>query len=1046
MKKRTKIGISTRYALAVALLFLGIISTSAQTLRGRITDARTQEPIIGALVSVKGDTKGVTGVSSDIEGKFSLTLKNTPTVVTVSYMGYRDEELDIFEVTEDVVEIALQENFNLLEGVVISVPYGQAKKSSFTGSAGYIDSKSIEQAQVSNVTKALEGTVAGVQSFSSTGQPGSDATIFIRGIGSVNATSTPLYVVDGIPFDGSLNSIATNDIESITVLKDAASATLYGSRAANGVVMITTKQGQKNQKTQVELTAKYGWSSRARSDYKQVDTQTWLELFHESLRNYRQDQGFSAEEAALWATQNFVSRLGINPYGTNYPEPIGTDGKLVSGAKLLWDDNWDEATQQDAHFADVNLRVSGGGQNSKYYFSVGYLDDQGAYKGSNFSRYSVRSNIETQVKPWLETGLNLSGSYTDQDNPPQTSVQLASPIFFARNMRGWMPIYQHDLTTGEYLLDENGNRQYDWGLYRLNNYRNYNLVSTLDRDKYKYKRENASIRGFALLKPLTGLTYKFSINVDYRNQNYLLYRNPSVGSSAPTGGSMTRTNTRTTGITLNNVINYNITLAKLHNLHFMAGQEYYEYNTGNISGSGSNILTDGYYEPDMMSTITGFSGSSNQYKLLSYFGNIDYNFDEKYFLSASVRTDGSSRFSPDHRWGTFWSVSGSWKPIREEFLKDQRSWLSDLTLRVSYGAQGNDNVGTYYAYQGLFAISNNLGNSGLRASRLATPNLTWETNLHFNVGLDFGLFDNRITGTFEYFIRRSKDLLFSVDLVPSSGYGSSDQNIGAIRNNGVELTLTGFPISTKDWKWRVTANLSSYTNKITDLPADEMWSGNRKWVKGGSLYDLYVVEWAGVNPENGNGQWWYTNAQGERVKTESYATANSNENKAYVGSSLPDLTGGINTELTWRNLSLSALFSFSLGGQIINNDYSHIMQQGGHWYAWSINILDRWTPEHTNTDVAKLTYSPQKTYSAVDSHFLQSTSYGRLKTLTLNYAVPRKLIRPAGLAALNFFLQGENLLTICGTQGLDPEQAYDGSSNFRYPAMKTISIGLNVKF
>lgn len=1039
-------GISARYALTFIAFTLSALIAEAQSLKGRVTDARTGEPVIGAVITIKSTAKAKVAATTDYDGNFSLPVKSTPTSAVVSYTGYKDEEIDIYEVTDDIIEITLQENFNILEGVVISVPYGQTRRSSFTGSAGVIDSKSIEQSQVSNVTKALEGTVPGLQSFSSTGQPGSEATILIRGVGSVNASSTPLYVVDGIPFDGNLNSIATSDIESITVLKDAASATLYGSRAANGVVMITTKQGQRDQKAQIELSAKYGWSSRARQDYKQVDTQTWLELFHESLRNYRQDQGYSAEEAAQWATQNFVSRLGINPYGTNYPEPIGTDGKLVEGARLLWDDDWDDAMQQNAHFADLSLRVSGGTQRTKYFFSFGYLDDQGAYKGSNFSRYSLRTNIETEIKPWLEAGLSLSGSYTDQDNPPQTSVQLLSPIFFARNMRGWMPIYQRDLTTGELLLDEDGNAQFDYGNYRLNNYKGYNLVSTIERDKWNYRRENASIRGFLLVKPVSGLTYKFSINADLRNQNYFTYRNPSVGKYAASGGSMTRSNSRTTGVTLNNVVNYSLTLSRLHNLHLMGGQEYYEYSSGNISGSGTNILTDGYYEPDMMSAITGFSGSSDKYKLLSFFGNVDYNYDEKYFAAASVRTDGSSRFSPDRRWGTFWSVSASWKAIREEFLRKQQSWLSDLKLRASYGAQGNDNVGGYYAYQGLFAISNNLGNSGLRASRLATPDLTWETNLHFNVGLDFGLFNNRITGSVEYFVRRSKDLLFSVELVPSSGFSSSNQNIGAIKNSGWEFSLTAFPVSTKDWKWRITANLTSYKNKITDLPAAEMWSGDRKWVKGGSLYDLYVVEWAGVNPDNGNGQWWYTNAQGERVKTESYATANSNENKVKVGSSLPTVSGGVNTELTWRNLSLSALFSFSLGGHIINNDYSHIMQQGGHWYAWSEDILDRWTPENRYTDVAKLTYSPQKTYSAVDSHFLQSSSYGRLKNLTLNYSVPRKLLRSVGLNAVNVFVQGENLLTLCATQGLDPEQAFDGTSNFRYPAMKTISLGLNVKF
>lgn len=1030
--------------IAVVIITIATVGGAfAQTIKGTIVDDNTKEVIAGAVIRV--NNQKYTGTTSDIEGNFSIKVNELPVTITISYTGYRKQEIEVYD-TEEPINVSLLEDFQSLGEVVIAVPYGQIKKSSFTGSAAIVTGDKIAASQVSDVSKALEGTVSGLQSFSASGQPGSEATIIIRGVGSANKSATPLYVVDGIPFDGSLNSLSNSDIESITVLKDAASAALYGSRAANGVVMITTKRGRLNQGAKVELSAKYGWSSRARKDYGQVSTSQWLELFWESLRNYRQDQGFTSDQAAAWASANLVSRLGINPFGTNYPQPIGTDGKIVDGASLLWDDNWDDALQQNAHYQDYSIRISGGTQNTRYYISAGYLDDQGAYKGSDFSRYTVRGNIESQIKPWLSAGLNLGGTYSVQNNPPQTSVQLLSPIFYARNMRGWMPIYQHDLATGELLLDENGNPQYDYGNYRLNNYKGYNLVSSLDHDKWLYKKDVGSVRGFIGINPIKELSYKFSINVDYTNQNYLTYRNPSVGKYASSGGSETRTNTRTTSITLNNVINFNKTFDEKHNLHLLAGQEYYEYNTGDLSGSKSKILTDGYYELDMASTITDLTSQSNSYKLLSFFGGADYNYKEKYYVSGSIRSDGSSRFSPEKRWGTFWSVGASWKMTAEEFLQSQHDWLTDLTLRASYGGQGNDKVGTYYAYQGLYTISNNLGNSGLVASTLATPELHWETNLNFNIGLDFGLFNNRVQATVEYFIRRSKDLLFALDLVPSSGFSTTNQNIGAIKNYGWEFTLSGYPVSTKDWKWKVGANITTYKNKITSLPQPEIWSGSRKWVEGGSLFDLYVVEWAGVNPSNGNGQWYYTNADGERVKTESYAQANSNSNKVKVGSSLPTVSGGVNTDLSWKNISLSALLSFSLGGHIINNDYAHTMQQGGHWYAWNTDILNRWTPENTNTDIAKLTYSPQKTYSSVDSHFLQSSSYARLKNITLSYALPASLIKHVGIDALSVFAQAENLFTICGQQGLDPEQSYDGTSNFRYPAMKTISLGLNVKF
>lgn len=1029
-----------RVLLAALVSFVSVYGAFAQTISGTVKDLHTGEPIIGATIRV-GNARGV-GVVTDAEGNFSIKVNKLPVSLVTSFAGYQKQNVVVYD-DEEQVSISLKESALALNEVVIAVPYGQVKKDNFTGSAAYISGEQIAQAQVSNVSKALEGTAPGLQSFSSAGQPGSGANILIRGVSSANYSNEPLFVVDGVPYGGSLNTLSSQDIENITVLKDAASTSLYGSRAANGVIMITTKKGHLNEKAKVDLTAKYGWSRRAISDYKQVNTQQWLELFWESLRNYRQDQGFSADEAATWASDNFVSRLGINPYGTNFPNPIGVDGKLVDGASLLWDYDWDDALQQNAHYQDYTLRVSGGTANTRYFFSAGYLDDQGAYKASDFSRYTLRANIDTQIKPWLEAGVNLGMSYTVTNEPPQTSVQLLSPIFYARNMRGWMPIYQHDLTTGELLLDDYGNPQYDYGLYRLNNYNGYNLVSSLDHDRWRDKRETGSIRSFINVKPLKGLSYKFSINIDYSNTNSLTYRNPAVGKYAASGGSVSHNNSRSTRVTLNNIVSYVTTFDDVHNINVMAGQEYYETNSHGLSGSRTGILTDGYYELSMASTISGSSSSSSAYKLFSLIGSANYNYAEKYYVSGSVRYDGSSHFHPSQRWGTFWSLGASWKLSKEQFLSDVK-WIDNLSIRTSYGGQGNDNGGS--TYQALFAISNNLGKSGLRASTLSSEDVHWETNLNLNVGVDFGFFNNRLQGSVEYFVRRSKDLLFERELVPSSGFTSTIQNIGALKNYGWEFSLSGYPIDTKDWKWKIGANLTSYKNKITSLPEDEMWSGNRKWVIGGSLYDLYVVEWAGVNPENGNGQWWYTNAEGERVKTESYSQADTDENKVYVGKSLPTVSGGVNTELTWKDLSLSALVSFSLGGHIINNDYSHIMQQGGHWYAWSVDILDRWTPENRNTDVAKMTYSPQKVYNKVDSHFLQSNSYARLKTLTLSYNVPRRFIRHTGLQRVNVFVQGENLLTLCGQQGLDPEQSYDGTSNFRYPAMKTFSLGLNVQF
>lgn len=1028
--------------LLLCALCVSVTQMVAQVtvVRGTVTAEEDGEPVIGASVVVKGTSVGAV---TDVNGKF--VLRDVPASarkLVVSYVGMITSEVGI----APEVNVKLVASSELLDEVVISVPYGTAKKSTFTGSAGYIDGKAIEKSQVSNVSKALQGTVPGLQSFSSSGQPGSEATILIRGVGSVNASSDPLYVVDGVPYDGTLSSIASSDIASITVLKDAASAALYGSRAANGVIMITTKQGQKESRPTIELNAKYGFSSRARSDYKQLNTDQYFQLYWEALRNYRLDSGDSAADAAQYASNNLVARLGINPYGTAYPNPVDTDGKLVQGAQALWNDSWDDALTQDAHYTDINVRVSGGSKTSSYYVSGGVLDDQGAYIESGFKRYTLRTNIVSDLRPWLQVGLNVSGTHSIQDYPKQDDSTISNVVLFARNVPSFYPIYERDLTTGEYLLDESGNRIFDYGTYRASSYAKYNLLASMPHDLSRIKRDAATLRGYVLLTPLKGLSYKLSLNVDYDSSTEHYYTNPTYGTGSITGGSVSKENTRTTGMTFNQVINYDAEIKQKHYVKVMAGQEYYEFNTSNFGGARSGVIADGYYEPDAASTLSDFYGNSDQYKLLSFFGSAEYNYDHKYYVSASVRTDGSSRFHPDNRWGTFYSVGASWKIMEEAFMaKAKNNWLSNLSLRISYGAQGNDNVGYYYAYQALYSILNNLGESGLRASRLATPDLSWETNLNFNVGVDFGLWNNRLSGTVEYFVRRSKDLLFSTDLVPSSGFSSMTENIGALKNYGWEFQITGIPVLTKDWKWRLSLNATTYKNKITSLPSEEMWSGNKKWVEGGSLYDWYLYEWAGVNPDNGHSQ-WYRYVNGEKVVTEDYSTLVTDD-KVKVGNSLPDVTGGLSSELSYKNWSLSFLLSYSLGGKLYNGDKVSLLSQASTGSGWSIDMLNRWTEDNRYTDVPRLTTNAgTNSWTGVAStRFLVDRSYARMKNITLSYTLPKTLLNKLTLDDASIYLQAENLFTICGQQGLDPEQTVGGTTYYRYPAMKTISFGINIK-
>ncbi len=1027
--------------LACALLLGGAAYAQNMTVKGKVTANGLEMP--GVTVSVKG-TAG--GTITSLDGDFTIKA-DAGSVLVFSFIGYETVEVPVKG--NGPINVELREKTTDLDEVVIAVPYGTAKKSTFTGSAGVVDKKIIANSQVASVSQALQGSVAGLQSFSASGQPGEDATILIRGVGSVNASTTPLYVVDGVPYDGALSSISNQDIASITVLKDAAAASLYGSRAANGVVMITTKQGSKKSAPSIELSAKYGFSDRAVKDYEQVSTEQYFMLEWEAIRNMRMNlkkNPDTPEAAAAYATQNLIlNYIGINPYGTAYPQPIGTDGKLVEGARLLWNDSWEDALSQDAHYTDLSARVSGGSENSQYYFSLGYMDNQGAYIGSGFKRYTLRANITSDLTKWLQVGVNVGLTHSIQDFPKSDDSSLGNVVLAARSIPSFYPVYERDPETGAYVLDENGQRIYDYGKYRHGSYAGYNQAQSMLYDKNEIKRDAASVRGYLQVTPIEGLTYKMSLNIDYNSRFTHDYANPTYGKE-PVTGSVSKRNTRTTGMTFNNVVNWEHTFGEVHNVRLMAGQEYYEFNTSNFGGSRSNVITDGYFEPDVASTLTGFSGNSDQYKLLSYFGQAEYNYAQKYFASVSMRADGSSRFHPDNRWGAFWSFGGSWKIGREAFVEEAAgSWLSDLTLRASYGAQGNDNVG-YYAYQALYGIGSFLGETALTTSRLDTPELSWETNLNANIGLDFSLWSNRLFGTVEWFQRTSKDLLFARDLVPSSGFSSIDDNIGKVRNYGWEFTLGGTPILTRDWTWRLSVNATTYKNEIVSIPTDVMWSGTKKWVKGGSLYDFWMYEWAGVDPETGDAQWYMTDTEtGERVKTTNYGSLTS-QDKVKVGNALPKVSGGFQSDLTWRDLSLSMAFAYSIGNKIYNRDKASLMGvSGANGSTMSKDLLNRWTPENTQTDVPRLEYDQTSYFTSASTRWLVDGSYLRLKTVTLNYNLPKKWIQPAMLKDVSIYVQGENLLTFSKQQGLDPEQALGGVTYWRYPAMKTLSFGINVK-
>jgi len=1041
-----------RINLRLVLTFLAIVVSATlwaavqQEIRISGTVISDGEPLPGVSVQIKGET---TGTITDMDGKYSISAPSDA-ILVYRFVGLKTVEQPVNG--RNMINVTLESDSKELDEVMV-VAYATAKKYSFTGAASTVKGDEIAKLQVASVSRALEGTVSGVQASAASGQPGTDAEVRIRGIGSINASSAPLYVVDGVPFDGSVNSINPDDIASMTVLKDAASAALYGSRGANGVIIITTKQGQTDSKTAVNVKASFGGSNRAVRDYDRIGTNDYFQLYWEALRNqYAKDtENYTPATAATQASKDLVTKLmgdGPNPYGTNYPQPVDTDGKLVDGARPLWDFDWSDAMEQQALRTELNLNVSGGGQKNQYFFSAGYLNDKGIALESGYQRFNLRSNITSEMTSWLKGGVNMSFAHSMQNYPVSSDTKTSNVINAGRTMPGFYPIYEVN-ADGSLKTDANGELIPDFGSYRPSgSTSNWNLPATLPLDKSERMKDEFSGRTFLEVTFIPGLKFKTSFNFDLINYNSLDFTNSLIGPSVTTGGGSSRVNTRTFSWTWNNIVTYDKAIGE-HHFNILAGQEAYSYRYDELSASRTKMALPDMPELVVGSQLTGGSGYRIDYALAGYFTQLLYDYQSKYFFSASYRRDGSSRFAPETRWGNFWSLGASWRIDRENFMISTSDWLSALTLKASYGAQGNDNLGTYYASKGLYAIVSNLGENALVSDRIATPKLKWETNLNFNVGIDFSLWNNRVSGSFDFFQRRSKDLLYSRPVAPSLGYKSVDENVGALKNTGIELSLNGTLINTQDFIWKLGLNLTHYKNEVTELPLKDMPpSGVNKLAVGRSVYDFYTKEWAGVDPENGNPLWYMDILdKDDNVVGRGTTSVYKDATDYFVNkSSLPKVYGGFNTSFSYKGVELSAIFAYSVGGYIMNRDITMILHNGSSaGRAWSKEILNRWTPENRYTDVPALATTTNN-WTSYSTRFLQNNSYMRLKNLTLSYTLPKQLVSKAALSNVQVFVQSDNLFTIHRNQGLDPEQGITGLTYYRYPAMRSFTGGINVTF
>ena len=1040
--------------LLMTCLFIGIGLVNAQVSKvtGTVTSHEDGLPVVGASVLVKGTQVGTV---TDIDGNFTIT--NVPSsagTLVVSFIGMKTQEVAI----KPVVNVVLHSDAEMLDEVMV-VAYGTTKKSSFTGSAAVVGADKIKERPVANVTKALEGSVAGVQMTSGSGQPGSGSSMVIRGFGSINASSNPLYVVDGVPYGGSISAINPNDIESITVLKDASAGALYGSRGANGVVMITTKKGSEG-KTTVNLKANWGVVSRAIPRYETMDEAGFLET---AFQNYRNkgifENNYDLLTAGQFALNSIVNGneglLGINeeynPFNYSISELIDPlTGKVREDAILKYSEDWlDEAMNSNPLRQEYLLTLTGGNTKTKSMFSLGYLNEEGLLKTTEFERFSARANIDSEVVSWFKTGVNLSYSHnitkSAQENNSTTSNlwysgQLMAPIY---------PVYQKN-ADGTNVLDENGNKLFDYGANRpAGANAEWNMIATLYDDRISSYSDNLSVRTYATLGgvdkgPLQGLKFSVNLGTDLQNGYGMTYYNPYNGNAVITNGRLNKSSARTFTYTLNEILSYD---RKFGNHHFdvMAGHEFYKYRYDYLDGEKTGFPFGGLYELDAAITLAGASSYSIDYCIESIFSRFNYDFADKYYLSASWRTDGSSRFYKDNRWGQFWSVGANWRISEESFMKDL-DWLNNMSIKASYGVQGNDQVNSYYAWQALYSFTHNANNGGATISSLENKELKWEKNGNLNIGLEFKVLD-RLDASIEWYQRKTDDMLMSFPMATSTGFDSYYANIGSMRNSGFDISLGVDIFNRNDFAWRATLMGSTVKNKVLKL-ADkpEIISGNYIIKEGEVLNSFYTATSAGVDPMTGKQLYWVWDTDKDGNRSEKYITDSStkaNTCREIQGSRIPVLYGSFSNELQYKGFDLSFMFTYSIGGKILDGVYNTLLYSNYYGQARHKNMERAWKQPGDITDIPRVDFD--NVHTVIDSDLIDA-SYLSLKNITLGYNLPSKLMRRIGLQNIRLTASADNVFICTHLKGMDPQYNFSGGTNFGYVPTRTVSFGIDVKF
>lgn len=1042
--------------LLLSAMFLLLINTMGQdrTVTGKVTDDKGL-PVANASVIVKGTKKGT---ATNVLGEYTLSVPANAKTLLITSVNMVAVEVSI---SSGIFNAVLVPDMNTMTNVIVTVPYGTVKKTAFTGSENTVTAATIQKQQVTDITHVLEGLIPGITATNGGGAPGAArADIQIRGPSSISLTSAPLYVLNGVPYFGSISALSNDDIESVTVLKDAAASALYGSRAANGVIMITTKKGKKG-KANVSGSFRQGFMSRGIPEYDRVGPQQYYELFWEAYKNAYVSQGQSAAIAGHNASEVLTGPSGLvyNAYNVPGNQLVDSTGKFNPNAKLLWNESWEDALFRTASRTNANVSISGANDNMDYFISGGYLNEEGIVRNSDYKRYNLRVDLNVQATDWFKVGLNLDGASAKRDDLLATGSFTSNPFYYSRNMGPIYPVYQHDPVTGAYV-DTLGEHRLDYGVPEQMGTRPYagrsNLRGTLDLDKNYSDIFNGNANTYAEIKFLKDFTFKTTLGLNLFSDYATAYQNNQYGDAAPStpggtdGGRSTKTIHKILTLTGNEVLTWKKTFGG-HNITALAGHENYKLKDNNLSANKSGFIFPG--QTDLNNGATSFgpaTSTEDNHRIESYLANVNYDYKAKYLLSASFRRDGSSRFSPEARWGNFYSAGIGWRLTQEKFLKNIK-WLSELKLRASYGEQGNEDINLYYQYRDYYFANGTGGYNPPDPFRYANPDLKWEKNAATNIAIDLGIFKNRLTLTAEWFNKVSSNLLFDVPGA-SSVVPFSYKNIGTMYNRGYELQLGYSPVRSSNFNWKIDANATHFINKVTKIPGTPIYQKNgitqangiQNVQVGHSKFEFYLPEFAGVDASNGDAL-YYTdvldangNSTGQRTITN---VLNSKTTRYYHGTSLPKISGGITNSFNYKGFDLSILLTFAYGGLYYDGNYQGLMHRGDAGTAWSSDILGRWQKPGDVTNIPRL----QNNISGQDgasTRWLVDGSWLNIKNITLSYTLPKTGLK--NLNGLSIFVNVDNAHLFTAKKGIDPQRAFDGTSDASYTPFRTFTAGFTV--